>query len=99
MPLYDIRCTACDGIFERLIPAAKLLAPTPCPYCDEDTPAAPMPTGGRVALKSVSRWQPSSLHEQLAGKPITGPGSAGGSGRRNSVLHVCGGKHCSICGV
>jgi putative FmdB family regulatory protein len=98
MPLYDIRCRDCGGIFERLFAVDRLRQPTACPYCCAEVPAEPMLTGTRVALRSVDGWRPASLHEQLAGKSVGGPGTAGGR-NRNSVLHVCGGKNCSICGL
>ncbi|MCP1573035.1 putative FmdB family regulatory protein [Herbaspirillum rubrisubalbicans] len=96
MPLYDIRCSHCEGIFERLIPLQGLHGQTLCPYCKQQTAASPMPTGGHVGLQVKYRWQPRNGAEQLAGQGATGPGTHAGAGR-SSVLHNCKGHSCSIC--
>jgi putative FmdB family regulatory protein len=97
MPLYDIRCQHCDGIFEKRLAIATISTDIPCEYCQQDTPAKPMLTA-QVQLKTNYKWQPQSKAEQLAGKGITGPGTAKGA-TRNSVLHNCKGMNCSVCGL
>jgi putative FmdB family regulatory protein len=96
MPLYDIRCSHCDGIFEKLLPVRALHSATDCPYCRQPTDAAPLLTGGHVALKVTQRWKPRNGAEQLAGMGAGGPGAHAGAGR-SSVLHNCKGFNCSIC--
>lgn len=97
MPLYDIRCRACSGIFERLLPLAKLHSEIACPYCAAAIPAAPMPSTA-AAVRVLHAWRPRSKLEQLAGKKVSGPGAATHV-RRSNVLHVCKGSDCSICGT
>ena len=70
MPLYDIRCSHCEGIFERLIPLQGLHGQTCCPYCKEETAASPMPTGGHVGLQVKPRWQPRNGAEQLSNSSL-----------------------------
>ncbi|RXZ33784.1 zinc ribbon domain-containing protein [Oxalobacteraceae bacterium CAVE-383] len=96
MPLYDIRCSHCDGIFEKLLQIRELHGATECPYCRQQTTAAPLLTGGHVALKVTQRWQPRNGAEQLAGMGAGGPGAHAGTAR-SSVLHNCKGFNCSIC--
>lgn len=96
MPLYDIRCSHCEGIFEKFLPLQALQSPLPCPYCKEETLAAPLLTGGRVGLQVTERWRPRTGAEQLAGPSVAGPGAHAGAGR-SSVLHNCKGHSCSIC--
>lgn len=96
MPLYDIRCSHCDGIFEKLLPMQALASQVSCPYCAVATVATPLFTGGHVKLRVVQRWQPRNAAEQLAGAGATGPGTQAGAGR-SSVLHNCKGHSCSIC--
>jgi len=96
MPLYDIRCSHCEGIFEKFLGIQALHGPVSCPYCKEDTSAAPLLTGGRVALQVTERWRPRNGAEQLAGQHAAGPGAHAGAGR-SSVLHNCKGHSCSIC--
>jgi putative FmdB family regulatory protein len=95
MPLYDIRCGQCDGIFEVLLAVRALHGEIVCPYCQEQTMAAPLLTGGH-ALKVTERWKPRNGAEQLAGQGAGGPGAHAG-GARSSVLHNCKGFNCSIC--
>lgn len=97
MPLYDIRCQHCAGIFETRLAIAALSTAICCKYCQQDTPAKPMLTA-QVQLKNNSKWQPQSKAEQLAGQGISGPGSAKGAAR-SSVLHNCKGMNCSVCGL
>lgn len=96
MPLYDIHCSACEGIFERMLPVSALHAPTTCPYCKEQTAAKPALNAARVALQVVDTWKPRTNAERLAGNGVAGQGT---STRRirNSVLHNCKGHSCSIC--
>jgi len=96
MPLYDIRCSHCDGIFEKLLPMQALENPVACPYCAAETAATPLFTGGHVKLRVAERWQPRNGAEQLAGRGATGPGTQARAGR-SSVLHNCKGHSCSIC--
>ncbi|MDB5992416.1 MAG: hypothetical protein JWQ10_3819 [Herbaspirillum sp.] len=96
MPLYDIRCGHCDGIFEKLLPMRALHSATECPYCRQQTAAAPLLTGGHVALKVTQPWKPRNGAEQLAGMGAGGPGAHAGAAR-SSVLHNCKGFNCSIC--
>lgn len=96
MPLYDIRCSHCDGIFERLLPLQALESPVVCLYCACDTLASPMFTGGHVKLRVTESWRARNGAEQLAGRRAAGPGTHTGAGR-SSVLHNCKGHSCSIC--
>jgi putative FmdB family regulatory protein len=96
MPLYDIRCTSCDGIFEKRLTIASLHSDIDCPYCEQSTKAAPQITSSRVAMNSVERWKPQSLAQQLAGNGIAGPGTKKNA-MRSSVLHNCKGVQCSVC--
>jgi putative FmdB family regulatory protein len=96
MPLYDIRCTECDGIFEKRLSVSSLHTDIDCPYCAQTIKAVPEITSSRVAMSSVERWKPSSLVEQLAGNGITGPGTKKNA-MRSSVLHNCKGVQCSVC--
>lgn len=98
MPLYDIVCSHCEGIFERILPVDKLRAATGCPYCGKETAAMPAMNGARVALHVIHAWKPRSRSEQLAGNGASGPGTHAGAGR-SSVLHNCKGFNCSICGT
>ncbi|MDY7579186.1 zinc ribbon domain-containing protein [Herbaspirillum sp. RTI4] len=95
MPIYDIRCSHCDGIFEKLLSIKALDGDIACTYCQQPTPAKPMLTGGH-ALKSTQRWTPRNGAEQLAGMGAGGPGAHAGSAR-SSVLHNCKGFNCSVC--
>lgn len=96
MPLYDIRCSRCEAIFERMLPVSALGAPTACPYCQQQTAAKPALNAARVGLQVVDSWKPRTNAERLAGKGVAGQGT---STRRirNSVLHNCKGHSCSIC--
>lgn len=96
MPLYDIHCSECEGIFERMLPVAALHTATTCPYCKQQTLAKPALNAARVGLQIVDAWKPRSGAEQLAGRGVGGEGT---STRRirNSVLHNCKGQNCSIC--
>ena len=96
MPLYDIRCSHCEGIFEKFLNMQALHGPVACPYCKTDTVAAPLLTGGRVGLQVTKRWRPRNGAEQLAGQGAAGPGAHAGAAR-SSVLHNCKGHSCSIC--
>ena len=96
MPLYDIRCSHCDGIFERRLAVASLHTDIDCSYCKNLTNAVPEITSSRVAMSSVEKWKPRSLAEQLAGNGITGPGTKKNA-LRSSVLHNCKGIQCSVC--
>lgn len=97
MPLYDICCQHCAGIFERQLPIAALSSDIACSYCQQLTPAKPLLTG-HVQLKTSSKWKPQSKIEQLAGQQVTGPGTHKNAGR-SSVLHNCKGMNCSVCGI
>ena len=96
MPLYDIRCNHCQGIFEKLLSMQSLHSPLACPYCQAQTTAAPLLTGGRVKLQVSQTWRARNGAEQLAGAGVAGPGAHAGAGR-SSVLHNCKGYSCSIC--
>lgn len=98
MPMYDIVCDYCNGIFERILGVGELHRATSCPYCNQDTIARPALSGSRVALQVVNSWRPRNRAEQLAGNGVAGPGMQTGAGR-SSVLHNCKGFNCSICGV
>jgi len=97
MPVYDLRCEECGGIFERLRRVSEVNSPLECPYCHQETSPVTMLTI-RPSITVKERWRPSSPMEALAGKTVHGPGAKQGA-TRNSVLHVCGGKNCSICAV
>lgn len=96
MPFYDIECSHCAGIFEKMLTVTSLHKPTQCPYCKQQTAAAPTLNAARVGMKIVDSWRPSSKAEMLAGAGVAGPGT---STRpvRSSVLHNCKGHNCSIC--
>jgi putative FmdB family regulatory protein len=96
MPLYDMRCTSCEGIFERLIPARARDQSIDCPYCGQNVQPEPMITGRNVRLTVNERWRPESPAEQLIGAGAAGPGARSGA-RRSNVLHVCKGAICSLC--
>lgn len=96
MPFYDIECSHCAGIFEKMLTVTSLHKPTECPYCKKDTAAAPTLNAARVGMKVVDSWRPRNNAEVLAGRGVSGPGT---SVRpvRSSVLHNCKGHSCSIC--
>ncbi|PUA17139.1 FmdB family zinc ribbon protein [Glaciimonas sp. PCH181] len=96
MPLYDIRCSHCDGIFEKLLRLHALHTDITCPYCVQETAAAPLLGASHVAVKVNQRWKPRNGAEQLAGMGAGGPGAHTGSAR-SSVLHNCKGFNCSMC--
>jgi len=98
MPLYDIKCSNCEGIFERMLAVGNLHEMTACPYCGKATTAMPAMSGSRVTMRLVEAWKPRSRAQQLAGSGATGPGTHAGAGR-SSVLHNCKGFNCSICGT
>jgi len=97
MPLYDLRCPACEGIFEKLLSVSAREAPLPCPYCATQVHAEAMLTGRNLTLNVKQRWTPGNRAEQLTGAAAAGPGTRAGAGR-SSVLHVCKGGNCSLCG-
>jgi len=96
MPLYDMRCPACEGIFEKLLALSKLGQPVECPYCEQSVEPETMITGRNLQLSITERWQPRNRAEQLTGAGAAGPGVRAKSGR-SSVLHVCKGGNCSLC--
>jgi putative FmdB family regulatory protein len=96
MPLYDIRCSHCEGIFEKVISMQALYGALACPYCQQQTTAAPLPSGSRVGVQVTERWRARNGAQQLAGQGAAGPGAHAGAGR-SSVLHNCKGHSCSIC--
>ena len=96
MPLYDIQCTHCEGIFDKLLPVKALGNELICPYCEKPTLAVPMITMGSVALEVVEEWKPQSKAEELTGPGVHGPGTRK-SAMKSSVLHNCKGFNCSIC--
>jgi putative FmdB family regulatory protein len=98
MPMYDITCSHCEGIFEKLMSVSALHHATTCPYCHAETMAAPAVSGARVSLRMVNTWKPRSKAEQLAGAGADGPGAHAGASR-SSVLHNCKGFNCSMCGT
>jgi len=95
MPLYDIRCDQCEGIFERQLPIAALHSMIECSYCQQQTLAAPLMTA-RVQINVTEKWRPKNAAEQLAGRDAGGPGTSAKSGR-STILHVCKGFQCSVC--
>ena len=96
MPLYDMRCPSCEGIFEKLIAVSKREQPVECPYCEQSIAPQPMITARNVQVSVTERWRPSSQAEQLTGAGASGPGTRAKAGR-SSVLHVCKGGNCSLC--
>jgi hypothetical protein len=56
-----------------------------------------MITARNVQVSVTEQWRPRSQVEQLTGAGVTGPGTRAGAGR-SSVLHVCKGGNCSLCG-
>ena len=97
MPFYDFRCPSCEGIFERMLPMARLHSAISCQYCQAELNAIPIPSGS-ARVRVTESWRPSSTVEQLTGKKAHGPGAASGA-RRSNVLHVCKGSDCSLCGA
>lgn len=97
MPLYDIRCQQCDGIFETKLNISELNSQIECKYCQQKTLAEPMLTG-RVQFRTLNKWKPQNKAQQLAGAGAAGPGIEKNAAR-NSVLHNCKGMNCSVCGV
>lgn len=98
MPLYDITCSHCEGIFEKLMSVSTLYQAVNCPYCRCETAAAPAISSARVGLRRIDSWKPRSQAEQLAGAGVGGPGTLAEAGR-SSVLHNCKGFNCSMCGI
>ncbi|MBC7499794.1 MAG: zinc ribbon domain-containing protein [Herminiimonas sp.] len=96
MPLYDLHCTQCEGIFEKLLPVTGLHAATTCPYCKQQTNATPALNAARVGLRITESWKPRTNAERLAGNGVAGQGTSTRK-IRNSVLHNCKGHSCSIC--
>jgi putative FmdB family regulatory protein len=96
MPFYDIGCSHCDGIFEKMLLVSDLHKPTQCPYCKQQTAAAPTLNAARVGMKIVDSWRPKNKAEVLAGAGVAGPGTSTRA-VRSSVLHNCKGHDCSIC--
>lgn len=95
MPLYDIRCNHCEGIFEKQLPISELQSLIECNYCKQQTAASPMMTGS-VKITVTEKWRPKSGAEQLAGPATGGPGTSAKSSR-STILHVCKGFQCSVC--
>jgi putative FmdB family regulatory protein len=96
MPFYDIECSHCEGIFEKMLSVTSLHKPTECPYCKQQTAAAPTLNAARVGMQVIDRWRPRSNAEVLAGAGVSGPGTSKRA-IRSSVLHNCKGHDCSIC--
>ncbi|MFT5588365.1 MAG: putative FmdB family regulatory protein [Bradyrhizobium sp.] len=96
MPFYDIHCSECEGIFERMLKVSDLHTEVECPYCKQQTTARPALNASRVSLQVTDTWKPRTGAERLAGNGVAGQGT---STRRirNSVLHNCKGHSCSIC--
>lgn len=98
MPLYDFRCTHCDGIFEKRLAMTDIGSISiECHYCQKFNLAKPLITGN-MKIHSKTKWRPQSTAEQLAGPLVTGPGTQKNA-RANSVLHNCKGVNCSVCGL
>ncbi len=95
MPLYDIACSHCEGIFERQLPISALQSMIECSYCQQQTIAHPMMTA-RVKINVTEKWRPKNGAEQLAGPATGGPGTSPKSAR-STILHVCKGFQCSVC--
>jgi putative FmdB family regulatory protein len=95
MPLYDIRCSHCEGIFERLIPLQALHGQTCCPYCKQETAASPMPTGGHVGLQVKHRAGRATVPSSWP----AGGDRAGDACRRRPQQRAAQlqGHSCSIC--
>lgn len=96
MPFYDIQCSHCDGIFEKMLSVTALHKSTLCPYCEEMTTAVPTLNAARVGMKILDSWRPASKAQMLAGAGVAGPGTSSRA-VRSSVLHNCKGVNCSIC--
>lgn len=97
MPLYDLRCPACDGIFEKLLSVHARAQALECPYCAQTIQPDAMITGRNLSVKVTQSWVPRNRAEQLTGAGAGGPGTRAGAAR-SSVLHVCKGGNCSLCG-
>ncbi|CAB3741065.1 FmdB family zinc ribbon protein [Paraburkholderia rhynchosiae] len=97
MPLYDMRCPSCEGIFEKLLAVSVRGDAVDCPYCEQSVAAEAMITARNVQFSVTERWKPQSRAEQLTGAGVTGPGTRAEAGR-SSVFHVCKGGNCSLCG-
>ncbi|MBC8751830.1 MULTISPECIES: FmdB family zinc ribbon protein [Paraburkholderia] len=97
MPLYDMRCPSCGGIFEKLLAVSMRDNVLDCPYCEQCVVPETMITARNVQLNITERWRPQSQAEQLTGAGVKGPGTRAEAGRA-SVLHVCKGGNCSLCG-
>ena len=97
MPLYDIKCSNCEGIRENAR-RREFARNASCPYCGKATTAMPAMSGSRVTMRLVEAWKPRSRAQQLAEAVQPAPATHAGAGR-SSVLHNCKGFNCSICGT
>lgn len=97
MPLYDYRCADCGHSFEALQRIADSGRASACPACGS-TQVALRITGFSTIAVSAGRFRASSPAQALAGEGVKGPGVSSPRSR-NSVLHTCSGKNCSICGT
>jgi putative FmdB family regulatory protein len=97
MPLYDMRCPSCEGIFEKLLAVSRRDDPVECPYCEQSVQPETMITARNLQVSVTEHWRPRSPAEQLTGAGAAGPGTRA-TAARSSVLHVCKGGDCSLCG-
>jgi hypothetical protein len=56
-----------------------------------------MITARNLQVSVTEHWRPRSPAEQLTGAGAAGPGTRA-TAARSSVLHVCKGGDCSLCG-
>jgi putative FmdB family regulatory protein len=96
MPLYDMRCPACEGIFEKLLAVSQREQAVECPYCEQSVAPQTMITARNLKVNVSETWRPRNQAEQLTGAGAGGPGTRTGA-KRSSVLHVCKGGNCSLC--
>jgi putative FmdB family regulatory protein len=75
MPLYDMRCPSCEGIFEKLLAVSRRDDPVECPYCEQSVEPETMITARNVQVSVTERWRPRSQAEQLTGAGVAGPGT------------------------
>lgn len=89
MPLYDIACSHCAGVFEQMLTVEALHRLTSCPYCKRRTRAAPTFGGAHAGTDADGGKQAPPAR---AGEPDRGARAA-----RSRVPHHCKGHPCSIC--
>ncbi len=90
MPLYDMRCPSCEGIFEKLLAVSKRADPVDCPYCEQSVEPETMITARNVQVSVSEQWRPRSQAEQLTGAGAAGPGIRETAGRSSVPARLQG---------